>query len=447
MSAFPDRRVGTNTSYTMADFAMSAFSVFFMQSPSFLDFQRTMGRSKGRHNAATLFGVEEVASDNQIRTMLDAVPAESLYGMFDEVVEKLQAHGTLDEFRSIGNDLLVTLDGTEYYRSERIHCRQCHVSHHSNGTVSYKHMLITPAIAKAGRKDVVVLAPQFIRSTDGTTKAENEITAAKRWLARMGERLSLLSVTIMGDDMYSSQPFLELVREAEMNFLCVCKPQSHQYLQQCIESHRLSGELDSVTTTEWTGKEHRTTRYEWIEDVPIRSTEDALSVGWVSVLVTAEDGRKIYRNSFITNHPLTEETVADIVAAGRARWKVENEDINTLKTKGYNLEHNFGHGSEHLSETLATLNILAFLLHTILDLSDRRYQLLRNTRGRRTRFFQELGTLACYWYHESWQAQMIFMITQLELPDPGSQGQPHKQQHPSLNRHPLPPYSRLHCRP
>ena len=403
----------------MADFSLSAFSVFFMQCPSFLDFQRTIGRSKGRHNAASLFGVAEVPSDNQIRTMLDAVAPEWLYGMFDAVVECLIENGTLEEFRSIGNDLLVTLDGTEYYRSERIHCRQCHVTHHSNGKVNYKHMLITPAIVKAGRKDVVVLAPEFIRSTDGAVKAENEIIAAKRWLERMEDFLSPLSVTIMGDDLYANQPFLSLVGEAEMNFLCVCKPDSHKYLQESIESHRVCGELETHTSSEWTGKEHRTTRYEWIEDVAIRGTEDAMLVGWVSVVVTGEDGRRIYRNSFITNHPLSEETVVDIVAAGRARWKIENEDINTLKTKGYHLEHNFGHGKEHLCETLATLNILAFLLHTMLDLYDHRYQLLRTTRGRRTRFFQELGMVACYWYHDGWQDLMRFMITQLELPDPG----------------------------
>ena len=83
VSQFPDKRVGTNTRYLMADFALSAFSVFFMQCPSFLDFQRTIGRSKGLHNAASLFGVTEVPSDNQIRTMLDAVGPESLSGMFD----------------------------------------------------------------------------------------------------------------------------------------------------------------------------------------------------------------------------------------------------------------------------------------------------------------------------------------------------------------------------
>lgn len=420
VNAFPDRRSGKNIQYSIADIALSAFSVFFMQSPSFLDFQRTMGRSKGRHNAASLFGVAKVPTDNHIRSVLDAVPAETLEPMFDSVVERLSASGMMDEFRSIGNDLLVTLDGTEYYRSERLSCPHCHVSHHSNGRVSYKHMLVSPAIVKAGEKNVIALAPEFIRAADGKAKAENELSAAKRWLTRHGERLSLLSVTIMGDDLYASQPFLEQVREAEMNFLCVCKPQSHQYLEECIESLRGTGETETLETSEWTGKERRTTHYEWGEDVPLRSTEDAMQVGWLSVEVTGQDGRRIYRNSFITNHVLNAGTVVEIAAAGRARWKIENEDINTLKTKGYNLEHNFGHGSDHLSETLATLNIMAFLLHTILDLTDRRYQLLRNTRGRRTRFFTELGVVACYWYHESWQDQMRFMIRQLELPEPGS---------------------------
>jgi hypothetical protein len=420
VSAFPDRRTGKNIQYSIADIALSAFSVFFLQSPSFLDFQRTMGRSKGRHNAASLFGVLKVPSDNQIRSVLDAVPAESLEPMFDSVVDSLIESGGMDEFRSIGNDLLVTLDGTEYYRSERLSCAHCHVSHHSTGRVSYKHMLVSPAIVKPGQKNVIALPPEFIRAKDGRAKAENELVAAKRWLTRHGERLSELSVTIMGDDLYASQPLLEQVREAEMSFLCVCKPQSHKYLQECVESLRGTGETETLETTEWTGKEHRRTRYEWAEDVPIRATEDAMRVGWLSVAITGEDGRRIYTNSFITNHVLTAETVTDIAEAGRARWKIENEDINTLKTKGYNLEHNFGHGNEHLSETLATLNILAFLFHTILDLTDKRYQLLRNTRGRRTRFFTELGVVACYWYHESWSEQMKFMVTQLELPDPGS---------------------------
>jgi hypothetical protein len=36
-----------------------------------------------------------------------------------------------------------------------------------------------------------------------------------------------------------------------------------------------------------------------------------------------------------------------------------------LKTKGYHLEHNFGHGKKNLSALLMTFNLLAFLFHTV----------------------------------------------------------------------------------
>jgi hypothetical protein len=52
--------------------------------------------------------------------------------------------------------------------------------------------------------------------------------------------------------------------------------------------------------------------------------------------------------------------VAAIVRDGRARWKVDNENHNVLKTKGYPLEHNFGHGKQHLASLRLSLNLLAF---------------------------------------------------------------------------------------
>ncbi|MEX2442502.1 MAG: hypothetical protein WD492_02770 [Alkalispirochaeta sp.] len=264
VAALPDRCTGLNTRYTMTDIALSAFSVFFPQNPSFLEFQRTMGKNSGRQNAASLFGVRDVPSDNHIRSVLDEVPAAALNGMFDRIRERLDSTGELERFRSINGDVLVTLDGTQYFRSERIRCPQCDTIHHSNGRVSYKHMLLSPAIVKAGRKDVTALAPEFIHGDDGSGKAKNEISAGKRWLRREPERLSLLSVTITGDDLYAAQPSLEQVRHAEMNSLCSCKPESHKYVTTYVERYRQSGETETLVTAEWTGKEHRTTTYEWI---------------------------------------------------------------------------------------------------------------------------------------------------------------------------------------
>ena len=64
----PDhRQPSNNTRYQIADAAKAAFSVFFMQSPSFLAHQRDMHQRKGRDNVGTLFGAENIPTDVQIR--------------------------------------------------------------------------------------------------------------------------------------------------------------------------------------------------------------------------------------------------------------------------------------------------------------------------------------------------------------------------------------------
>ena len=138
-------------------------------------------------------------------------------------------------------------------------------------------------------------------------------------------------------------------------------------------------------------------------------------MNWCELVTTDQDGKITYRNAFASNHPINENNVADIVQAGRARWKVENENNNTLKTKGYHLSHNFGHGQQHLSTLLATLNLLAFLLHTLLDMMDCKYQLIRAKLSSRKMFFQHIQALTCYHCFDDFEALLDFMIRGLEI--------------------------------
>src|SRR5215213_8748470 len=93
--ALPDYRSGKNGHYAVKDAAAGAFSVFFMQSPSFLAHQRDMQRKQGRHNAASLFGVEQLPSDAQIRNLLDPIAPEYLHTCYWAIYEQLQAEGHL----------------------------------------------------------------------------------------------------------------------------------------------------------------------------------------------------------------------------------------------------------------------------------------------------------------------------------------------------------------
>jgi hypothetical protein len=125
----------------------------------------------------------------------------------------------------------------------------------------------------------------------------------------------------------------------------------------------------------------------------------------------------VYKNSFAINHLITDNTVAEVVLAGRAR-KVENENNNTLKTKGYNLEPNFGHGKQYLASVLATLNILSLLFHTLLERLDQKDELLRSHLPTRKTCFDDLRALTRYLYFESWDHLLTFMLEGLELDIP-----------------------------
>ena len=109
----------------MEDAALSAFSVFFTQTPSFLAYQRMMQGSKGKNNAESLFGVHQISTDNHIRDLLDPVKPAQIFPVFEEILQTLEQQGQLKQFRSFANTLLVAMDGTEYFSSTQIHCPGC----------------------------------------------------------------------------------------------------------------------------------------------------------------------------------------------------------------------------------------------------------------------------------------------------------------------------------
>lgn len=103
---FPDKRTARNTRYGMVGVALAALSVFWTQSVSFLAHQTAMQQAKGRNNAHTLFTMDETPTVNHIRDLLDHVPSEAVFPLFDCIEARLQAQGYLDAYRVLDEQLL-----------------------------------------------------------------------------------------------------------------------------------------------------------------------------------------------------------------------------------------------------------------------------------------------------------------------------------------------------
>lgn len=416
----PDVRTGKNTVYEVRDALLSAFSVFFMQCPSFLAHQKAMGRRKGKNNAESIFGVHKIPTDTHIRTLLDPIAPALLFPIFDRIFEFLVAENVIGDLLTAENLLLIALDGTWFFSSEQIKCSSCQTKHHRNGTTTYYHSAITPVIVKPEVNRAVSLPPEFITVDDGSTKQDCENKAAKRWMSTVGRRYLSedYTVVLLGDDLYAKQPVCEHTTDCGYSFIYVCKTASHKYLYEWINEFSPT-ELHERSDRVRDGKKRRIYRYRYRNGVPIKDDEHALRVNWMELAIMETDGTLIKHFSFVTDLPITEANITDMIRYGRSRWKIENENNNILKTKGYHLEHNFGHGSQHLSNSLMTLNLLSFLFHTVAQLFDRRYILIRKTLPSRKTFFQDIQALTKYFFYESWDHLLIAMIRGLELEDPG----------------------------
>ncbi len=411
----PDYRRGLNTQYEIKDAAVAAFRVFFTQSPSFLASQRLLQKRKGKNNLQKMFGVSKIPTDTQTKNLLDPIAPALLYHLFPRAVKMLKAEGMLKKFQSYAGQILISNDGTQTISSQKISCQNCSHRQLSNDKTQYFHSVLLPVMVKAGEARVLPLAPEFIMPQDGHEKQDCERAATKRWVHRNKEFLKGWKYTMLGDDLYSNQPLCEAFLEAELNFILVCKPDSHVELYKTVDFLAKNGLVEELEERYWNGRYYEKHTYRFVNNVPLRQ-ENPLQVNWFEIIITREStGKKEYHNSFVTKHEVSSKNVMPLAEDGRTRWKSENETNNTLKNQGYNFEHNFGHGEENLANFLATLNLLAFLLHTLLNLLDAQYQLLRKELVTRVDFFNDLRALLRYMVFDGWDSLMIFMLRALEV--------------------------------
>ena len=411
----PDPRQSSNgTRYSLQDLVLGAFSVFFMQCESFLEHQRYQQSHEGHNNGQSLFGLTAVPTEVQIRNVLDKIPVESLFNVFGWVYQALRKGGFLKGYEWLDGQFLIALDGTQYFSSNTIHCNHCNQRTHSNGTTSYSHSAILPVIVSPQQSEVLSLAPEFITPQDGHEKQDCEV-AAKRWIQGHQPDFKPGQVTLLGDDLYSRQPMCEAVIAAKMNFIFTGLPSSHGTLYEYLEMLEKLGEVKTLEVTKRHLKRLERCEYRYVNQVPLRDGEDSLLVNWCELIVFQNE-EQVYCNSWVTHHELNDASVVEVAAAGRCRWKTENENHNVLKTKGYCLEHNFGHGQQYLSKVLLTLNLLAFLFHTVLQLVDESYQKIRKQLVTRKGFFQDIRSLTKYLFFESWSVLIQFMISGKRLP-------------------------------
>jgi hypothetical protein len=357
---------------------MSAFAMFALKDPSLLAFDERRKNDAG-NNLRSLYKIQRAPCDTQMRVLLDPVASEELRPAFQDVFRQVQRGKVLQSYRYLDQGYLLALDGTEYYASTAIHCSSCMEKHHQRDdtiTISYHHQILGAAIIHPDKAEVIPVMPEPIIKQDGAVKNDCERNAARRFLVQFRAVHPFLPVIVVEDALASNAPHVRDLIASGMHFLLGVKEGDHEYLFAEVRRREDEGDpgVEWVRRNVGTSRARMTYVFAIVRDVPLNGSNADVRVTVVRCLEENEADGTTQMFTWITDLEVTKANVWQVMRAGRARWKIENETFNTLKNQGYNYEHNYGHGKQNLSVVFALLMMLAFLVDQVLQLCDPLFQ-------------------------------------------------------------------------
>jgi hypothetical protein len=299
-------------------------------------------------------------------------------------------------FKSFNNKYLIALDGTQYFSSKKINCENCCTKKHNksgNNYIEYVENVLSAVVIALKINIVFILDLEFIRNSENYIKQDCEINAAKRLIGRIFSKINPEEIVLLGDDIYSHQPLIELILANKgASYIFTCKENSHKTLYEYL----IGLKLPSLTCERYTkGNIKIVEIYSWAKNLPLNNNKNSISTNYISykcITINTANNEIISCDKFAyaTNLTPNKQNVKDICTAGRARWQIENGQFNTLKNHDYNLEHNYGHGKKALAAIMVCLCSIAFNLHVLGSLIDENWQNIKENFATYKAFFDEL---------------------------------------------------------
>jgi hypothetical protein len=390
----------------LADVLMSGYAMFDLKDPSLLAFDNR--RLADADNLQRIYGIGQVACDTQLRTVLDPVHPDLLRSGFRGVTAQLQRGKGLQQLAYYQGHYLLSLDGTGSYSSRNLSSASCLIKKSRDGSELYYQQLLGAALVHPDHRVVIPLAPEMIIPQDGATKNDCERNAAKRFLPKFRCDFPRLPVIVIEDGLSSNGPHIRDLQQHNMRFILGAKPGDHPLLYENLDKARKNG---TCTTFAEPDKKNPEIMHSYclINDTPLNQANLDLKVNFMVYEEQNVKTGKVQRFSWVTDFPLTEENAYILMRGGRSRWKIENETFNTLKNQGYNLEHNYGLGKEHLSEVFVMLMMLAFLVDQAQQLCSPLFQAALERKGSKRALWEEQRNLFCS-YELNSMAEIYTMI-------------------------------------
>ena len=296
--SIPDRRRAASTRFSLPDTLLAAQAMFQFKHASMLKFDRAARDPNDdtlRGNLETLFAIDEVACDTQMRRILDPVDPAALRPAFRAVHSSVQRGGALKDFGVFDGRLLVSIDGTGQFGSTTVRCEHCcTVASKKKGVeTEYRHQLLTAAIVHPDRTAALPVDFEPIVRGDGAKKNDCELCAARRLVDSLAAQFPTRSMIVVEDALYANGPHVKQLQDKGFGFIIVVKPTGSESLFADFDALKLDDPARVVEHEELTDEPTGACRgYRFANDLALNHSHVDVRVNLLEFWEVDKQGRR-----------------------------------------------------------------------------------------------------------------------------------------------------------
>ncbi|MEG1544581.1 MAG: hypothetical protein RR382_08680 [Tannerellaceae bacterium] len=310
---------------------------------------------------------------DSISQVLNHLSPEKLDEVKMNLMSDLFNQKCLRQFRLLDKHYLVAVDATGVVSFDYPHCEHCLQKKSKNGKVTYFHYVLEAKLVTA-QGHCLSLASEWIENPEGNfDKQDCKQKAFARLAAKLKKQYPRLDICILADGLYPNNTIFNICENYQYKYIFVLQDKALKSVQQELLLTKRKDPSRTLYTVK--DKQHITKEFRFQTDISYKEQ----SIHWLGCVKTRKKDTPSKDKSpqepshhnfeYVTNIPPTCENIIELAAAGRLRWKVENEGFNTKKCGDYELEHKYCRKSLNGLKNYYTLLQMAHAINQFIEKS------------------------------------------------------------------------------
>lgn len=365
-----------SSDYQLAAHLTACLTMFLFKAGSRNQYNQQRENIQFQKNYKRLFGFAMPHGDS-VNNVMGVLNVSQIEQLKQKMVKILLQRKTFHSSRYRGQWFRIAVDasGMGSYAHQRD--EQCLHRTSKTGKVTYFHSVLEARLITANGFSISIATVWIENPEFGEyDKQDCERKAFSRLADELKKVYPRLPLLILADGLYPYEGFFAICKANQWSYCVTFKDGNLPTVwSEVLELQPLQSQNSRQEVYYQPDGKTVTQVFQWVTGIDYQGHK----LNWLACKETiakakpkdSDEPPKTTRFVHITDLPVNARNVADTSKTGRLRWKIENEGFNTLKNRGYGMEHQYARKSYTALKNYFQFMQMAHMIHQLMTLNTR----------------------------------------------------------------------------